>query len=728
MKSAVNMVLSGYWTLVVFFPFFSAQAQSSEDCLTCHSEKSLTTEKRGKEISLYVEGKVLERSAHGDLECILCHEGYDPNAIPHTPRAKTVDCSSCHAGELTDAYEGSIHRGTGNVAAASCVDCHSYHAVQRISEQDSVRHQQMADAMCATCHGDIHKEYSLSGHGRAVANGIAVAPSCVDCHGAHGVLPALDERAQTSRKKEIALCLACHQDKPEVRAIIGPSAGFISSYESSVHGQASNDRVGAAVCTDCHGSHAIIKGSEPSSAVGKLNVASTCGECHQDINEQFSGSIHGWALTKGVMASPTCTDCHGEHNILSPKDPRSPVAPANVSAQVCSPCHASVKLTAKYGLASDRFQSFEDSFHGLATRAGSVEVANCASCHGVHDIKPSSDPASRISPENIVKTCGKCHPGANQNFARGSVHVVTKPGQENIISFVAGAYVLLIVVTIGGMFLHNIIDFYRKSKRKLMRRRGLLAQHHVSHRLYLRMSLNERFQHGTLLISFMTLVVTGFMLKFPDAWWVVTLRNLSPLVFDLRGIVHRVAGVVLIVASLYHIYYVLVVPRGKQLLRDLLPVRQDLRDMVNVVRFNLGLRSEKPLLGRFSYIEKSEYWALVWGTAVMGATGIILWFDNTFLGLLTKLWWDVSRTVHYYEAWLATLAIIVWHFYFVIFNPDSYPMNLAWWKGTLTEEEMEEEHPLELQKIHEQEKMIEEAEEVERSTLVERGEPERSAT
>jgi len=126
-----------------------------------------------------------------------------------------------------------------------------------------------------------------------------------------------------------------------------------------------------------------------------------------------------------------------------------------------------------------------------------------------------------------------------------------------------------------------------------------------------------------------------------------------------------------------------------------------------VVQYNLGLTKEKPLFGRFSYVEKSEYWALVWGTAVMGVTGVILWFDNTFLGLLTKSGWDIARTVHYYEAWLATLAIVVWHFYFVIFNPDTYPINLAFWKGTLTEEEMEEEHPLELQKLQEEQRQAE---------------------
>jgi cytochrome b subunit of formate dehydrogenase len=446
------------------------------------------------------------------------------------------------------------------------------------------------------------------------------------------------------------------------------------------------------------------KGSDPLSHVAKKNIAATCGQCHPDVEEQYRQSIHGTAMANGVAASATCTDCHGEHNILSPKNDQSPVAARNVSAKVCSPCHASVKLTEKYGLASDRFQSFADSYHGLAGEAGSVQVANCASCHGVHDIKPSSDSTSRISPKNLVNTCGKCHPGANANFARGSVHIIATSGQDTILYYVSTGYIALIIVTIGGMFAHNLLDFVKKSKRRLMVRRGLIKHPHVSPRLYLRMSLGERIQHGLLLVSFTTLVITGFALKFPDAWWVVPVRELSPVMFELRGILHRVAGVIMVLASLYHIYYLFAVPRGKQLLRDMLPVRSDLTEVTGMLKYNLGFSDEKPLLGRFSYIEKAEYWALIWGTIVMAVTGFILWFDNTFIGLLTKLGWDVARTVHYYEAWLATLAIIVWHFYFVIFNPDTYPLNLAFWKGTLTEEEMLEEHPRELERMQKQER------------------------
>jgi cytochrome b subunit of formate dehydrogenase len=232
-----------------------------------------------------------------------------------------------------------------------------------------------------------------------------------------------------------------------------------------------------------------------------------------------------------------------------------------------------------------------------------------------------------------------------------------------------------------------------------MKQRGLIREERHGHSLYLRMNINERIQHATLAISFLTLVVTGFMLSYPNAWWVSHIRDISSGAFEARSLLHRIAAVVMVTISLYHIYYIFFTIRGRELIKDLLPRYQDIKDAVDVAKFNLGISKIKPKLDRFSYIEKAEYWALIWGTIVMTATGIIMWFDNTFMGILTKLGWDIARTVHYYEAWLAFLAIVVWHFYFIIFNPDAYPMNLAWWKGTITEEEMAEEHPLELERI-----------------------------
>jgi len=678
-----------------------AVAGGDADCLSCHADKGASMSRNGKTISLYVDAGRLGTSAHGALECISCHRGFNPSELPHAKKIRPVNCLSCHEGEQFARFGQSVHGALkGGVPVAACSDCHSTHAVVKVTAETAGARKQFALSTCSRCHAAEDAKFMASDHGAALASGVRGAPTCIDCHDEHDVRKTSDSTAQTSHANVVAMCLRCHLDNPDVRQKVGPSAGFISSYEKSVHARSvHNGNTAAATCIDCHGSHEMRKGNNPASNVARKNIAATCGRCHRDVLAEYRGSIHGTSFASGVDAAATCTDCHGEHNILSRADAGSPTAAKNLSAQVCSPCHASVKLTRKFGLASDRFQSFSDSYHGLAGRAGSVQVANCASCHGVHDIKPSSDPTSRISKNNLVKTCGTCHPGANENFTKGSVHVIATARNDSILYLVSSGYILLIAVVIGGMVLHNFIDFIRKSRRQLMYRRGLLPRAHVGHGLYLRMSLGERVQHGTLALSFITLVVTGFALKFPDAWWVAPIGEISPLVFAARGIFHRIAAVLLVLAGLYHCYYILFVPRGKQLLRDLWPVPRDFRDAVAVMKYNLGFTPGKPAFGRFSYIEKSEYWALVWGTVVMAVTGTILWFDNTFLGLLTKLGWDVARTVHYYEAWLATLAIIVWHFYFVIFNPDSYPVNLAFWKGTLTEEEMGEEHPLELEEI-----------------------------
>ncbi len=213
------------------------------------------------------------------------------------------------------------------------------------------------------------------------------------------------------------------------------------------------------------------------------------------------------------------------------------------------------------------------------------------------------------------------------------------------------------------------------------------------------------FSMYTLAVSFMLLVITGFMLSFPNTWWVSHIRDISSHSFEYRGLIHRISAVVMVAVSLYHIYYISFTERGRKLIKDLLPKFQDIKDAIGVVRFNVGVTDTKPKLDRFSYIEKAEYWALIWGTIVMSLTGVVMWFDNTFIGLFTKLGWDIARTIHYYEAWLAFLAIVVWHFYFVIFNPDVYPMNVAWIKGTMSEEEMAEEHPLEYERIKKEENL-----------------------
>ncbi len=367
--------------------------------------------------------------------------------------------------------------------------------------------------------------------------------------------------------------------------------------------------------------------------------------------------------------------------------------------QVCAPCHSSVRLNEKYGMAAERYRTFEDSYHGLASRGGEVQVANCASCHGYHNIKPSSDPTSTINKANLAATCGKCHPGANDNFAKGSVHVILSPNGDKVLYWIRAIYLSLIVGVIGGMLVHNGLDFAKKSRHVMAVRWGRVTQHQAGAAEFVRMTLNERIQHALMFSSFMVLVITGFMLKFPDAWWVIPIRRLSERVFEVRSITHRIAGLVMISVSLYHLYYIFFLKQGRRFALDMLPKIRDVRDFWGQAKFYVGLSRSKPAFHRFSYMEKAEYWALVWGVAVMAGTGIIMWFDNFFINLLTKLGWDIASTIHYYEACLATLAIVVWHFYFVIFSPEVYPMNTAWWNGKVSEEQMASEHPLELEQI-----------------------------
>jgi cytochrome b subunit of formate dehydrogenase len=688
-------------------------APTNADCLACHGDdETLSMTRGGHRVSLWMKPGVLSGSAHAKVACVECHVGFDPDEEPHRKTITPVACTgSCHGNVAAKHtfHEAMVTEAFRKSGAGACKSCHGTHDVRRAAHGASVAADaKHPDAACEPCHRTEVEHYRRSAHGRAAAQGMPEAPTCVSCH-EKGVVTGAGPTTVDRKVEQEKLCLSCHLDDPKVRARVGPKAGFIAAYDKSVHGAALHaGKVEAPTCVDCHGSHDMAKGYDENSLATKSQVAATCGKCHDKIAAQYRTSVHGVAMAKGNLDSPVCTDCHGEHGILKAKDPNSPVAPANVSERVCSPCHSSVKLESKYGIRNDRFKTFTDSFHGLAIRGGSVSAANCASCHGSHGILPSTDPRSTVAPANLVKTCGKCHSGASAAFAKGKVHVDASEAGSPLLFWIGMIYTVLIGFTIGGMFLHNVLDFVRKSIHRLKVRRGLApAEHHGGTALYVRMTKSERIQHALLVVSFTTLVLTGFALRYPEAWLFEGIRRFSNTIFEWRGIVHRIAGVVMVLASLAHVVYLRATERGRQFLRDIMLRPSDLKQAGQALRFYLGRTRERPRLGRFSYIEKSEYWALVWGTIVMATTGVVLWFQDPMIALVSKLGWDAARLVHVYEAVLATLAILVWHLYFVIFNPDVYPMNLAWLQGTLSEEEMRDEHPLELeaieQKRHEEE-------------------------
>lgn len=214
-----------------------------------------------------------------------------------------------------------------------------------------------------------------------------------------------------------------------------------------------------------------------------------------------------------------------------------------------------------------------------------------------------------------------------------------------------------------------------------------------------RFNINERIQHIFLILTFVVLMITGFSLMFPySVWTVITIRLLGG--FYLRGIIHRIAAISFIALCIYHFFVIIFTKSGKKEIKELFPSLKDFSDLFQMSQYFIGLKKEKPKFGRFSYIEKSEYWALVWGSIIMIITGILLWAMPQTIGHFTKLAFDIAKVIHGYEAVLAGLALLVWHFYHVHLNPEDFPFkNKIWLNGKISKEKMEKEHPLELERM-----------------------------
>ena len=668
---------------------------TAQDCLACPSDRDLkrSAPGPGRPASVHVDAAALKASSHGSLECVACHQ---TATAPHEERLPPARCQACHTQPQRE-VGGSIHAVLGEEGERTgCVTCHGSHEIQRAAPR--------VDAVCATCHQAEAKQMAAGIHVTAGGNGKRKLPTCSTCHTAHAVKSHRDPASPTSRAHIHETCATCHADPKVIAEERIARPRVIPLFEQSIHGRAIRQgRLQAATCSDCHRAHDIRRGTDPTSTIFKGNVAATCGQCHARVAGKFQTSVHGVAVSRGVFAAPTCTDCHGEHTITGTREPGSRVSPLTVST-TCATCHEATPMVEEFGLAARRGGTFFDSFHGLAVRGGSTVAANCASCHGTHNILPSSDPRSTIHGQNLPGTCGQCHPGVGAQLASARIHVAPGMGEHPLVALVRQIYLVIIFGTIGGMALHNGLDFLRRMREQWRLEMRGTAPHEaevapaLAARLFERMTVNERIQHLLLLATFVILVITGFALKFPESWWV------RPLVwveggYAIRAWTHRIAGTLLTVAGVYHLGYLFGTRRGRSQLRAMRPRWQDARDIWGLVGYNLGLRASRPRFHRFSYVEKIEYWAVVWGTFVMAVTGFLMWFQTAVLRRWPLWSIDLATVIHYYEAWLATLAIVVWHLYSVVFRPGVYPMSWVWISGKLTGKQMAEEHPAELEAI-----------------------------
>lgn len=378
-------------------------------------------------------------------ECLDCHG--DPTIEKVLPDRTAVSLFVDEA-----PYRRSIH-GKG-----PCTACHV---------GATAPHGKLAPVACRRCHADAGKSYAESTHGREWAQGNRDVPACDDCHGRHDILRPANPKARTFRLNIVSVCLACHKDRAIEEKYGLPGQEVMKAYEQSVHGMAvrKSGLLGAAVCPDCHGNHRILPGDQPRSATHRQNIPTLCGKCHSGILETYEQSIHGKGMRGGIAESPVCTDCHGEHTITKITDPASKVYAKNIP-KTCSSCHEVEAISSRYALPKKRFSTFMDSFHGIALQYGMTTAANCASCHGFHDVLPASDPASSVNRENLPRTCGKCHPNAGANFARGNVHVEVAPGKATGVFAVRLFYTVFISVLVLLFVLHVGMDLLGRRRRK----------------------------------------------------------------------------------------------------------------------------------------------------------------------------------------------------------------------------------------------------------------------
>ncbi len=736
-------------------------AQTNEDCMMCHEDEGLTTERYGKTISMYVNPTVLSRSVHKNLECISCHNDLAGKDFPHDERLKKVNCGSCHAG-YAEQVKNDIHfalmkyscdnrptckicHGTHNVKNPSkiknkskefCGKCHeknvlsaAYHTNKEINQScknchkdknygDELKKSVHENLTCANCHGFVannmekHKngsvknktadcfvchpkiaeEHKESIHGVSLEKGIDDAAKCWNCHGSHNIYKVTSDSSSANPKNLIKTCGNCHDNQKFAEKHLFSVKNPCELYSVSVHNKLllEGDK-NAPSCISCHGVHNIKNRVQENSTISSFQVSHTCSKCHKKIADEYEQSIHFIAVKKGIREAPTCNDCHSEHAVQAIDSTSGRASAKKIQDNTCLVCHENLILAERYGMEGSNVSAYKDSYHGLASSFGNNQAAMCVDCHGIHKILPAYSEESSINPKNLTNTCKKCHPEATDVFAQSYSHVSEdKDSAKFIENIVKSVYFWLIVIVIGGMIIHNLIIFVHDLREK---RKKEKTQIRIP-----RFTTNELIQHTLLLISFIFLAVSGFLLKYSESSIADLLRHIG---FDenTRRIIHRVSASVMIVLSVYHVIYLIVTKRGHSVLRGLLPKMHDLKAAGQNVMYYLGFRKKHPEFENFSYIEKAEYWALIWGTIVMAVTGLILWFP-TVVGDWAPVWFiKVSEIVHFYEAILATLAIIVWHWFFVMFRPKEYPLNFACIDGQMTIELYKEEHKLRFKKV-----------------------------
>jgi len=521
-------------------------------------------------------------------------------------------------------------------------------------------------------------------------------------------------------------CMSCHKYKLFGRVdASGEFHNFFvdeAAFENSVHGRLT--------CTACHSDVTNIPHDptpEPVDCAQSCHIEdpfSGTPFSHATVSENLAASAHGLNDDEADDFKPSCKSCHINPQQISTEGLIFSEVSSNCSKchqpegltyaikhmefhghshefwtqerkmAVCANCHTDSTLVGDV-FKDNMVASFMDTYHGVGFTHGDERLPVCSDCHDYHSVFPQDDVRSTVHPLQVGETCGGigCHEDASDAFVTGTMHFRYTGWKSQILFWVKNVYILLIIGVIGFMILHNFLDFLKT--RKVLKAHPMPPS--SEQRFFLRLNKSERISHIIVFISFSGLAVTGGLLWIPpinDVAWVPDWLFLGAL----RQWIHRTFAIALTAVSIYHIGYAIFTKRGRRLLMAMIPKPVDAVNIFHNIGYLLNLRKEPPKMPFFNYAEKMEYLAFAWGTLVMTATGIILWFET----MGPKFWVDVARLVHSLEAILAVLAIIVWHFYLVHWRPGKFPMSRTWATGYISEHEIEEEHGLDVDEFTEE--------------------------
>ena len=615
---------------------FYEEGIADGECLECHGDSELSMTRDGQAVSLHVQEERRLESMHSRVACAQCHVGA-------TPDPEIRPCSTI----------------------VNAVDC-------------------------SVCHAEVVELHADSIHGRLVGRRDADSPSCTECHDPHYTTGKEDPRSPTFPTNVPELCGRCHREgaAAAIRIPRGDNE-LVAHYAMSVHGKGlmESGLLVTAMCTDCHTAHHPLPVTDPDSSVHPDNVATTCATCHHGIYEQFSQSIHAAGVGGSDHTKPTCSDCHSSHSI-------SRTDQGDFEVEIitrCGRCHEEVTET------------YFETFHGKVSKLGEEGTAKCYHCHGAHDVLPVSDPRSRLSHDNIVGTCQQCHEGAHRQFAGYLTHATHHNRAKYPFLFYAfWGMTLLLVGTLSVAGLHTALWLWRglRSNREHAELAAGAAKEQVE---VVRMQPHQRWMHFAMLISFFGLAITGMSLKFSYAGWA---RVVSSLLggFESAGFIHRACAVVTFGYFAAHLWTVagMMRRRGWRSLFDpsttMLPTARDVKDVKATWRWFLG-RGPLPTYGRWTYWEKFDYFAVFWGVAIIGSTGLLLWFPEFFTHALPGQFINVATIIHSDEALLAVGFIFTVHFFNTHFRPGKFPMDPVMFTGSVPLEEFKRERQVEYEEL-----------------------------